>query len=142
MLTIHSWMETIGGGVENYSPVGGFFTPGELYLITGSLLGVFIYFSLFSLLLIWGYRNLLKGRPISLMRALPALSWVLIIGLREEYWVIGKMIIFWVWLFPWLAYRFSSLFFPPVYGNVLMTNSQTPLLRKRSIFTKRSIIKN
>jgi hypothetical protein len=110
MLTFRAWIETVGGGSDFFSPVGGFFTPGNLYLITGSLLGVFIYFSLFSMLLIWGYRNLFRDKPLPLLRALPAVSMILIIGLREEYWVIVKTIILWVWLIPLLAYRISRLF--------------------------------
>lgn len=114
LLTFHTWLEGTGGGYYRLSPVGGFYTAGNLYLITGSLLGVFVYFSLFSSLLVWGYRNLFQAQPIALTRALLSVSLVLWLGLRYEYWIIGKMIILWVWLFPLLAFYILRIFITPV----------------------------
>jgi hypothetical protein len=113
LLTFHTWLENLSGGYEAISPMGGFFLPGNLYLVTGgSLIGVFIYFTLFSILMIRAYRYLFQVGKVALMRGLMAVSLICIMGLRFEYWVIVKMIIMFVWLLPLLLYYIGLFLFP------------------------------
>jgi oligosaccharide repeat unit polymerase len=112
LLTFHAWVENLPGGYEEISPIGGFFLPGNLYLITGgSMIGVFIYFSLFSILMILAYRYLFQVEKVALMRGLMAVSLICISGLRYEYWVIVKLIIIFVWFSPLLFYYIGLFVF-------------------------------
>jgi hypothetical protein len=118
LITFHTWIENLPGGYDEIAPVGGFFLPGNLYLVTGgSLIGVFIYFSLFSILLILAYRYLFQVGKVALMRGLMVVSLICIMGLRYEYWIIVKMIITFVWLFPLLFYYIGIFLFPSYQNN-------------------------
>lgn len=108
LLIWRSWLDSIGGH-EKFCPIGGVHLPSQLYLFTGSLLGVFVFFYLFSLFLQQAYRNLFADRKIDIMRGLTAASMISIFSLRSEFWLQLKMIILWWGVLPLSLYFISEI---------------------------------
>jgi hypothetical protein len=104
-----TWLDSIGGA-KNFSPTGGYFLPGQLYLFTGSIAGVFIYFSLLSIFLSYMCRKMMKRKLIDQMRGLLAASIIIILSVRHPYRVHGMMIILFLGIVPFIIYSLADIF--------------------------------
>lgn len=108
LLFFESWYKSIGGH-EVLCPRGGFFLPAQIYSFTGTILGVFLYFCLFSVFLKWAYRKLFEKRKIAIMAGLVASSQIIFFSTRHPCWIQLKSIILWVVIFPVIFYLLSDI---------------------------------
>jgi hypothetical protein len=104
-----TWLDSIGGA-KYFSPTGGYFLPGQLYVFTGSIAGVFIYFSLLSIFLNYMCRKMLKKNLIDQMRGLLAASLIIVLSVRHPYRIHGMMIILFLGVVPIILYSLADIF--------------------------------
>jgi hypothetical protein len=100
LLYFTNWLDSIGG-TRNFAPAMGTYLPSQPYLFTGSLVAVFI----FCLTLAGGlqrlYRRLLTGaRRVDMIRGFIAISYVLVIAIRPDYWIFAKLTMLWLIIMP------------------------------------------
>lgn len=87
------WKESIGGYTQ-ISPIGGYYLPGQVFLGSNSLLVVFMFFFLYSRLLVKGERLLYtSGNLWSRLVGLQIVTFGVVFGVRTELWILLKMYI-------------------------------------------------
>jgi len=103
-----TWLDSIGGA-KHFAPTGGYFLPDQLYLFTGSIAGVFIYFSLLSIFLNYMCRKMMKKNLIDQMRGLLAASLIIVLSIRHPYRIHGMMIILFLGVVPIILYSLADI---------------------------------
>jgi hypothetical protein len=105
-----NWFKAIGG-LRNFSPMGGTFLPGQIYLFTGSLVAVGIFFFLLARMYHYLSMKLLhRPRKLDQMQGLIGLSVLTIAGVRADYWIFMKYILMGLILVPFGILIFAEIF--------------------------------
>ena len=91
LLNYEKWKEYIGG-YRNISPIGGYFLPGQIFLVTNSLIAVFLFFYIYGKLLIHSLKIYRTSKSIfSALLTIQIITFGVIFGIRTELWVLLKM---------------------------------------------------
>jgi hypothetical protein len=103
LLYFRNWLESVGG-IKSLAPAAGIYLPSQPYLFTGSLVAVFIMCLALAKLIQWLYTKMLSSpRKVDMFRGLVVISYVMVISLRTEYWIVVKLSMFSLILFPVLS---------------------------------------
>ena len=93
LLDYESWKESIGGYTA-ISPIGGYYLPGQIYLFTGSLMAVFIFFFFYGRILVAAQKSFKRSKNAWVrLVSLQILTFGVVFGVRTELWVLLKMYI-------------------------------------------------
>jgi len=93
LMSFTNWVDGIGGYLY-ISPVGGYYLPGQIYLASQSILGVFLFFLLLGVMLIYFEKKLFLSKSVWKKAIAAQICCLLVVyGVRSELWIFEKVII-------------------------------------------------
>lgn len=93
LMSFTNWVDGLGGYLY-ISPVGGYYFPGQIYLASQSVFGVFLFFFLLGVMLLYAEKKMFLSTSVWKKVISAQICCMLIVyGVRSEFWIFEKVII-------------------------------------------------